>query len=537
LLGGLGDRGRLWYRSAPASVTGRFVLAAGVLALVAGCSGPTQNNSGRSPILICGQEMVAGGTDSSPIRPWNTPAQTITVFGASSDTIIELPEPVDCNHGGTITFSAQGVVQFANVAHSKDGKVVAFRVVGVTDGVVTVTAHFHGRSVGHLLVRSLVPGATTTTATAAPVSAFAPGAALSTKLTPVPALPASAPAESNLSGLAFLNTKVGYASSYGCPGCQAPLDATTDGGLSWHRIASPTGAAGADSAFQIRVGPGQLWMYGPKSDNGLGNVVYRSLDGGRTWDQLEGICRLLDMAIEPGSIWALVQDCDATSATACQTALVVSTDEGVTWAVAAHQPEVASPAQGGVTPVVLQLLRLDTSHAWVLSLSEIGQPFVLSRTTDGGQAWTAFPGPPRTCAGEPASLAAYDSNRLWLACGGNPATDMEYREVATSIDGGATWSVDLQAIVSGQMQSLTVAGPNSAFLAECRNTVEGSFDGGRHWQEVIPFEEGDPGDSCNGPILFMNPLDGWAGGQRVSGASIVWRTNDGGHDWTPVSLP
>ena len=51
-------------------------------------------------------------------------------------------------------------------------------------------------------------------------------------------------------------------------------------------------------------------------------------------------------------------------------------------------------------------------------------------------------------------MASADANHLWFACAGNGATIMERREVAHSDDGGRTWMVTLNEVVTGHLSDL-----------------------------------------------------------------------------------
>lgn len=376
----------------------------------------------------------------------------------------------------------------------------------------------------------------TTTTTSAFGSIPSPGEAWPISLVPTVSRVATGPAQSNPDDLRFVDDLTGFAVIRGCPGCQPVLEETTDGGISWQRVPDPVEAVGAEASYQIRVGPeGQLWLFTVSPDDMQGGVVFRSLDDGRSWDQLTGFYRLADLAPEGRSVWALAQTCVSGGAFACQTTLVVSSDAGATWLVAPVQPSMASTGSA-VSQPVLQLLRIDPYDAWVLSAADDPEtPFLLSQTEDGGATWVSRIGPPRHCAGFPASLAAVDRSHLWFACGGNGATIMELREVATSANGGSTWQVTFDGMTSGHMQELAAASWDNAFLAECRNSVEASFNVGTTWAGVIP--DGAPLDGCNSPVQFLDPEHGWAGGEDENGNTVVWRTVDGGHHWTEDRLP
>ncbi|MBV9282592.1 MAG: hypothetical protein JOZ41_21145 [Chloroflexi bacterium] len=57
-------------------------------------------------------------------------------------------------------------------------------------------------------------------------------------------------------------------------------------------------------------------------------------------------------------------------------------------------------------------------------------------------------------------------------------------------------------------------------------------DGGRTWRPAIPKERISPGDQTVGPVQFVDPLRGWV----AAGPSSVYRTDNGGLSWHPVTV-
>jgi photosystem II stability/assembly factor-like uncharacterized protein len=332
----------------------------------------------------------------------------------------------------------------------------------------------------------------------------------------------------DIADMKMLTDLTGWAAGFTCPGCQTPLDITTDGGESWHRMPSPVGAAGTDAVFALSVGRGpQLWLWSRAYTNSLGSRLFRSLDGGRSWSEVVGLGGIFALAVEPSGVWAIEESCPLTgTVTNCTERLVTTEDGGATWQAPSAQPSVPVGADS------VELVRIDDRHAWVLG-SRFAAGFVLAATDDGGSSWMTDSTPPQSCAGVPFDLAAADVTHLWLGCGGNGATIQERREVATSDDGGQTWTVTQDAIVSGHLADLTAATPTTGFIGQCRGPLLESRDHGRTWAAAAPNA---PLDGCVNPVEFLDPMHGWAGGQSATGAWGIWRTSDGGVTWAYATL-
>ncbi len=140
---------------------------------------------------------------------------------------------------------------------------------------------------------------------------------------------------------------------------------TRDGGQTWSQVASGLGAARSE----LVLDPAGSTMY---LDSGF---LYRSSDGGRTWD---GLSPRLSLALDADGKTIYSGD---------DTNLLRSTDQGETWEVLAYPSGVqnwwditltAHPTRSGV-------LYLDNQDALFLSV-----------TTDGGASWNdlAVPGDP-----------------------------------------------------------------------------------------------------------------------------------------------
>jgi photosystem II stability/assembly factor-like uncharacterized protein len=249
------------------------------------------------------------------------------------------------------------------------------------------------------------------------------------------------------------------------------------------------------------------WVYNP------GLFVTR--DGGQTWrDDNPGVSVV---AIAPfgQSVWALETYC-ATDRS-CPLLLRRSTDQGLTW----NPHPIPLPILGSEA----QLVRRSSKDAWVLG-------FGLAATHDGGQTWQQLPAPP--CGSYRRNFTGIGNEQLWLLCGAVPATDMQRKMIYLSKDGGYHWKIvaesqpyglaNFHAI--GHVDSLIVTAPAHAWAVLQRGTLVRTLNGGKTWDDALPYDVPNPGDAYYGPLVYVDDLHLWLAAQ-----GRVFRTSDGGATW------
>lgn len=139
-----------------------------------------------------------------------------------------------------------------------------------------------------------------------------------------------------------------------------------------------------------------------------------------------------------------------------------------------------------------ELVIVDANTAWVNAYDGTGAgtyPKVVSRTTNGGTTWTAFPitGPgTNSLVGD---LAAVDANTAWVATAGTSASPNS-NAIWKTTNGGSTWT---------------------------RQTI------------------GYTGASFTNLVYFWNANEGWTGGDPKGGVFETYKTTNGGTTWTAVT--
>jgi photosystem II stability/assembly factor-like uncharacterized protein len=304
---------------------------------------------------------------------------------------------------------------------------------------------------------------------------------------------------------------------------------TTDGGQHWSIVATPRDAlrsvwfASATEGWACNTELGKIWhttdggttwmqqaqddlgytglAFGSTTEGfvvGMHGIIRRTADAGAHWTHVDtapvhdSYARFTDVAMTPdGAGWAVGQ----------WRRIIATKDGGDTW--------IPQEAVIG-TKEVLCVDAVDQLHAWIG-----GQFGLLLRTTDGGATWDTLvaPGGPLL---DVRDIAFVSSLEGWLVC-----RDGTWH----TTDGGLTW----QALMGGG-NSLCALASGHLSIAEYRGVIL-SDDGGLTGR-VVGIADMDFSD-----VAFGDARHGVAIGLGVgSGGHELWRTGDGGANWTKVDL-
>jgi photosystem II stability/assembly factor-like uncharacterized protein len=234
-----------------------------------------------------------------------------------------------------------------------------------------------------------------------------------------------------------------------------------------------------------------------------------------------------------------------------ETQIVRTNDGGVTW----YNVTPPSLTETGYQ-VVLSLT--DNLHAWALlpDLANYPNSGTLYRTADGGLSWTSFPVP---FSG--ADLRFLDAENGWALADLGVGAGSNAVAVFQTTDGGATWaqkftndpnlagagdSLPLGGLKAGiapvNMQTAFVYGvtyaPGAPYLFR-------TDDGGATWSPVsLPLPPGAQNAELSierGQMKFLNPAEGFIAMRLTSDGYqlAIYTTSDGGITWTltPNTLP
>lgn len=357
---------------------------------------------------------------------------------------------------------------------------------------------------------------------------------------------------------------------------------TKNGGRSWTtQLTTAGGDAGEYTRFFDRL-HGVVVLLGPQA------VMFRTADGGKTWsrdDLQEGGGDVLSAQfVDAARGWLLVQ-VPADMSTAPSETLYRTSDGGVTWT------GLGKPVVEG--DWAFDVLFADSTRGWLYSGSRAAYAYA---TSDGGTNWRrvllpaprgSWPVPPpgengrerffvaaRPTAGDgvvavvvPLAPLRVRSANSSVLLGYPPPIVRPYDgagsivyQYRTRVDAGPYGSSSFQVAVDS---GVGVAGADEVTL--------GSADGGDSWRSItIPASGGAVGyadaldwwwvgagewattadggvswsrierlgvaEPLAGSLQVIDPDHAWfaaAGG----GGPLLEATVDGGHEWTPVSLP
>ncbi len=327
---------------------------------------------------------------------------------------------------------------------------------------------------------------------------------------------------------------------------------TEDGGLTWQLVPAPdlcanheTRLAGKPIALEFRfLSPDAGWIgvHDDQADEEAGqsgrvaNAYYTTTNGGNTWERQAAGAEGLPPVLPEENGWRVVRkNCVETPADAG-----LACDFEIWFINSAQRWERSDLLQRGAH----FWLAAQAARGWLLFTS--GPASTLSarlfRTDDNGQTWRELPAPPLQhevyVADSPyAFLRAATPETLWLIAG-HPVTGVEGTKVIyVSSDGGETWELRARAGLGqdqavgeistrGYLVDFIALSPTTAFMSLGREGgVDGTFDGGRSWQTVLPFELAP----WAGAFASADDRHAW-----VVTREAIFLTVDGGRTWAPA---
>ncbi len=310
---------------------------------------------------------------------------------------------------------------------------------------------------------------------------------------------------------------------------------TTDGGTSWTpvtdgqiRSASVGAIAVAPSNPDVvYIGMGEAQLRGSILQ---GDGVYRSTDGGRTWEHrgLEAsqvIARVRVHPADPDRVYAAVlgRPYGASS----ERGVYRSQDGGATWERVLFRSDSAGAVDLAIDPANPEVLYASLWQVYRLpwKLWSGGRWSGLYKSTDGGTTWTDItrnPGLPQGFLGRIGiAVSPVDGNRLYAI------VEAEDGGVFVSDDAGATWrqgSAERKLRQRAFYFSRLVADPRVKDRVYALNAeLWRSDDGGRTFPLALPAAHADHHDLWIAPDDNRRLADANAGGGTISVSDgVTW---------------
>ncbi len=327
---------------------------------------------------------------------------------------------------------------------------------------------------------------------------------------------------------------------------------SADGGDHWQQVGQPSFYATVALAIDPET-PTTLYAGTSDQIEGIDGGVYRSIDGGATWEELQGglprgVTRAL--VIDPSSPGTLY------AGKTGGPGVFKSTDGGDCWSAVnlglaqttvtalAIDPEHPATLYAGtrdVTEFRGEIYRsLDGGGRWNAASNGLdragigvlavdpqtpttlyagGRWLQLSRSTDGGGHWSFVDGAPDSVLD--LAIDPMSPTTLYAAAGSGG--------VHRSLDGGDSWS-DASDGLEGGVQALAIdpTTPTTLYAGSWNGQVYRSADGGGHWDAA---SQGLPGSDIQ--VLAIDPANPSTlyAGTRGDG---IYGSIDGGDNWSAV---
>lgn len=327
---------------------------------------------------------------------------------------------------------------------------------------------------------------------------------------------------------------------------------TTDGGVNWEPIFDKQPAQSVGHLALAPSNPNIVWVgtgeAHVRSHISIGNGVYRSLDGGRTWSHmgLENTGRIARIVIHPQDP-NIVLACSQGHSYGPQPERGVyrTTDGGRTWSLVLHVDQNTGCSDLAMDPTNPNILLAGfwqiEIHTWGRESGGPGSG--IWKSSDGGMTWTRVRGnglPSRDHGKVALAIARTNPNHVYALIETGDGVPVHGRptdsgELWTSMNGGETWTLtshDRQLAGRTQYYSRVVVQPddeNEAYFLSAAFTR--TLDGGRTTVDG-GFASSPGGDNHDIWIDPLNPnrmIVGNDGGVSISTTR--------GRTWYRLQLP
>jgi photosystem II stability/assembly factor-like uncharacterized protein len=326
-------------------------------------------------------------------------------------------------------------------------------------------------------------------------------------------------------------------------GHQDVLLRTADGAQTWRLVSPPAPAADGEGTevdlFGAFLDEDRGWiLFYLGYPQGTLSPVWRTTDGGETWQESEPLDPMGDPAVTPifgvehiefvdaQHGWLLV-NLDSAMGHA-YIMLFRTTDGGATW-TRIHDPQVDN-GEGDLHYCCRSGMDFADPQTGLLALAPGPIPEVhINWTLDGGLTWSyqALPSPPdqpdlfqeNLCGTYEPQLLSPEQAYLWVQCPDETWEDADHYLYHTE-DGGQTWATS--SYPGGAPYFL---GPQVGWALG--DQLFRTLDGAETWEPMASLD-------WAGSTRFVDRNHGWA---LVSHPQwrLLYRTQDGGADWSPVS--
>jgi photosystem II stability/assembly factor-like uncharacterized protein len=323
------------------------------------------------------------------------------------------------------------------------------------------------------------------------------------------------------------------------------LGRTTDGGRTWVLVTPPAPVAALDDGAVLlkAVDPKQAWLAAaPPVSAGGTTVVFRTVDGGQTWQRSAPIDANQPVAIDViGRRGWLLESLGAAMGSN-PVRVYRTTDGGLRWSLLARSQAFGQPTANRTDTLPLSCDKVGMAFrsartGWIGAWCNAGYSILVTR--DGGIRWASeqLPIPESACAqdGCEVSEPQFAGHTTFL-----PMSDFPGRALLfVSTDAGARWRTEGMPAGAGPYPRVQFFGPATAIAvsAGSQGVVGATFyltsDGGLSWTAV---PQGKHFGRRGANFDFVSSTVGFAwllpGINTASPTPKVYLTSDSGRVWT-----
>jgi photosystem II stability/assembly factor-like uncharacterized protein len=315
---------------------------------------------------------------------------------------------------------------------------------------------------------------------------------------------------------------------------------TSDGGVSWINL-TPNGAIVTPATQAEFLNAQDAWFTMPNEHANTVTMFYTTT-GGTTWNQSSiyeasplGIAltfinnQIGWFEVSPGGPGAGSEPVD----------IFRTTNGGMTWKkiASSSDPQSGLPTGGDKSGLSFT----DAQTGWATGTVASNAPW-LYVTHNGGITWStqSITGitsnahtcyqttPPVLMITPPVLIGTEGFLPMTVGISSSPCNVQPSTVLASTTDGGNTWSINGQMIAPFQSSNLYVVNSLFAWATDQKSgTLYQTQNGGKSWQKIAS------NTGLSGPMSFVNENTGFATGQADQ--TILKRTNDGGKTWQTIS--
>ena len=316
---------------------------------------------------------------------------------------------------------------------------------------------------------------------------------------------------------------------------------TTDGGVHWKDV-TPPGHPRIASIDAIFLTSSSAWISMPQASSAT-ILVFRTDDGGQTWQksslQSNKSTQVQISAVDSQHAWILNHIGGGPQAEIVE--IFRTNDGGKSWArvTRVYPASTDGPPQGqlpfGGSKSGLSFV--DAATGWVTGSMPVNNLTWVFRTHDGGSTWQQQALPPLSHA--TSALLSFTSPTFFTANDGILPVNFTGQNTSgfgiyVTHDGGNTWKSVPAAQPPISLATIDFIDTNHGWATDNEGSnLYVTKDGGEHWTKLAFAFTSNSLPSFKLLDFVTNEM-GWAIGATGPNTTVLLKTVDGGHTWTPI---